>query len=70
MYNGSNIFPKQHSHNLHLEGAHYLFPFEHFLNCMCVSPGNGLGIKTVKGPGYHSAVNALMQVCLCVQVQI
>lgn len=28
MYNGSNIFAKQDSHNLHLEGAHDLFPFK------------------------------------------
>lgn len=46
MYNGSNIFAKQRSHNLHLEGAHYPFPFKHFLICQCMSPGSRMADQT------------------------
>lgn len=64
MYNGSNIFAKQRSHNLHLEGARYLFPFKHFLNYMCMSSGSRLGIKLAKGLGYHFVcVCALLTTC-------
>lgn len=41
MYNGSNIFAKQHPHNLHRENTHLLLVFPYLLS-LKLSPGNRL----------------------------